>query len=66
LEHKIIRLPAVKAGTQLSRSSIYEGVRKGTFPAPIKLGPRSVGWLQSEVEAWVVGRVAASRKETVQ
>ncbi len=66
MQQVILKLPAVKVGTQLSRSSIYEGVRKNTFPAPIKLGARSVGWLQSDVEAWVAARVAASRNQVTQ
>jgi prophage regulatory protein len=55
----ILRLPAVKTYTGLSRSSIYLAVSKGTFPQPIKLGARSVGWLESEIEAWLRQQVEA-------
>lgn len=57
----IIRLPLVKARTGLSRSSIYLKIADGTFPAPIGLGARSVGWLESEVIAWINDRISASR-----
>jgi prophage regulatory protein len=57
----ILRLPAVKARTGLSRSTIYNRISSGTFVAPIKLGPHSVGWLESEVEAWIDLQITASR-----
>jgi len=55
------RLPRVRARVDLSRSSIYDLIAKGKFPRPIKLGVRSVGWLDSEIEKWIRGRVEASR-----
>lgn len=58
---KILRLPDVKARTGLSRSSIYSRISAGTFVAPIKIGPRSVGWLEREVEAWIDLQVTTSR-----
>jgi len=53
----ILRLPAVKARIGLSRSSIYKMVSAREFPPPVRLGPRAVGWLESEVEAWLTSRV---------
>jgi len=58
----ILRLPAVKTRTGLSRSSIYLRMFERTFPASIALGPRSVGWLESEIEEWLQRRIDASRK----
>lgn len=58
---EILRLPAVQRRTGLSRSTIYLRVSDGTFPRPISLGARAVGWLDSDVTAWVEARVAASR-----
>ena len=58
---EILRLPAVKARTGLSRSTIYQRVREGTFPQPINLGKRAVGWLASEVDAWLAAQVERSR-----
>lgn len=59
---RIIRLPEVETVTGKRRSAIYEGVAKGTFPAPIPLGPRAVGWLEDEIEDWQE-RCIASRAE---
>ena len=56
-----IRLPEVKAVTGLSKTSIYELIRVKTFPAPVRLGPRSVAWVKAEIRDWAVERVQASR-----
>lgn len=57
------RLPRVRARVDLSRSSIYDLIAKGKFPRPIKLGARSVGWLDSDIDNWLRERVAESRGE---
>ena len=48
----IYRLPKVMELTGLSRSSIYLALSKGTFPKPIKLGQRSIGWPESLLIQW--------------
>lgn len=58
LSETILRLPAVKAATGLSRSTIYARVRLGTFPAPVPLGGNRVGWVESEIAAWILRRFA--------
>lgn len=50
---QILRIQEVIKKTGLSRSNLYDMVRKGEFPAPLKLGERASGWLVSEVEAWI-------------
>ena len=55
----IIRLPAVIKKTGLSRSTIYNLVGANQFPPRIKLGPRSMGFLESEVDAWLSEKIAA-------
>jgi|GEM_PF-1198894 Predicted transcriptional regulator len=61
LDVAFIRLPEVKAVTGLSKTTIYELIRVKDFPAPVRLGPRVVAWVKSEVRQWAVGRVQASR-----
>lgn len=56
-----LRLPEVKALTGLSKTSIYELIREKSFPAPVRLGPRAVAWVKSEIRQWAVDRVHASR-----
>ena len=55
---RILRRKEVEEITGLSRSSIYLRIQRGTFPAPIKLGARAVGWLEQEIEAWLEARVS--------
>lgn len=55
----ILRRKHVEARTGLSRSTIYLRIQEGTFPRPINLGARAVGWLESEVTEWIAERVAA-------
>ena len=57
----IIRLPAVVSMTGISRSRIYEFMKRETdpFPRPIRLGPNSVGWRRVEIENWLDARERA-------
>ncbi|MGC9984731.1 MAG: AlpA family transcriptional regulator [Polyangia bacterium] len=61
---RILRRRQVEALTGWARSTIYQGMAEGRFPKPIHLGPRSVGWLASEIEGWVQARIAESRPAT--
>lgn len=60
---RFIKLPPVKQITGMSCSEIYRRIAAGTFPKQIKLGPKSVVWIESEVLAWCDERIAASRGE---
>jgi prophage regulatory protein len=62
MNNNVLRLPAVMASIGLSRSSIYLRVSEGSFPKPISLGARAVGWLQSDIEDWLRQRVELSRE----
>jgi prophage regulatory protein len=57
----ILRLTQVKARIGRCRSSIYADIKAGRFVAPIRIGPRAVGWLQHEVDEWIAARIAESR-----
>lgn len=61
---QILRLPRVEERTGLSRSSIYSHMAAGSFPRPIRLaGGNAVGWLESEIQAWIDAQVRATRGE---
>lgn len=64
MAHIILRLPAIKARTALSRSSIYKLVAQHAFPQPVRLGLRSVGWLEAEIDDWLERRVSESRNSS--
>jgi prophage regulatory protein len=58
----ILRLPTVKARTGLSRSTIYLRISEGSFPKPVSLGGRAVGWIEAEVNDWLNRQIESSRK----
>ena len=58
---KILRLKTVLGRTGLTRSMAYALLKDDLFTRPINLGPRAVGWLESEIDAWITARVEASR-----
>ena len=57
---RVLRLPRVQARTGLARSTIYVRVADGSFPKPVRLGARAVGWIEAEVEAWIREQIATS------
>ena len=59
MAEKILRLLAVLTTTGLCRSAVYAGMKEGTFPKPVALGRRSVGWRESAVLAWMKSRPLA-------
>jgi len=58
MTYSILRLPAVKAATGLSRSTLYLRILSGVFPRPVSLGGRAVGWPAHEVAALNAARIA--------
>jgi len=57
----IIRRGEVERRTGLKRSTLYERIKEGTFPRPISLGGRAVGWLEIEVDGWLSAQIQKSR-----
>lgn len=58
----ILRRKQVEKRTGLSRSTIYLRIQEGSFPRPISLGVRAVGWLENEIEAWLAARMEIRNK----
>lgn len=70
-EIRILRRKQVEARTGLSRSTIYSKLKHNpkrpgdydpTFPVPISIGAKAVGWIESEIDAWLTAQVEKSRK----
>ncbi len=67
----ILRLKRVRELTGLSRSTIYSKLDRRskqydpTFPRSVSLGPRAVGFPESEIRAWIAERIAARDKAAV-
>lgn len=67
----ILRRKQVEQRTGLSRSSIYARLshnpkRPGdydqSFPKPVSVGAKAVGWIESEIESWLSAQIEKSRK----
>lgn len=59
---RVLRRPLVEVKTGLSRSSIYarldpkSPLYDPSFPRPVSIGARAVGWLNHEVDQWIEER----------
>ena len=51
MPNKILRKPSVLDRTGWSAPTLWRRVKDGSFPPPRQIGPRAVGWLESEVDA---------------
>ncbi|MGG5288859.1 helix-turn-helix transcriptional regulator [Pseudomonas shirazensis] len=57
---RFMRLDEVIKVTGLGRNTIYRRIGEGTFPRQVRLGPKSVAWLQSAISAWMTSVVEGS------
>ena len=60
-EPAFLRRRQVQTRTGLSRSTIYQYIKDGVYPKTVPLGPRAVGWLESDVTEWIAARVKIAR-----
>ena len=65
MKRTILRLPAVKIESGLSRSTIYLRVSQGLWTRPVSLGARAVGWPSDEVEAINAARIAGNTDDEI-
>lgn len=56
MAEKLLRRPEVEARTGLSRSTLYDWMKRGEFPQPVRLGTRLVAWRESDVTEWLESR----------
>jgi prophage regulatory protein len=54
---RIIRESECRARTGLSRTQRWRLEREGRFPARVPLSERAFGWVESEVQDWIFGRL---------
>ncbi len=65
MTHTILRVPAAKAQSGYSRSTIYLRISQGLWTRQISLGPRCIGWPANEVEALNAARIAGKTDEEI-
>jgi prophage regulatory protein len=52
-DEKLLKLKEVLARLPISKSTWYDGVKRKTLPQPVRLGTRSVAWLESDIEDYL-------------
>ncbi|WP_307637782.1 helix-turn-helix transcriptional regulator [Variovorax boronicumulans] len=62
LQDALLRKPEVLRRTGLSNSSLYLLMAQGGFPRPVRLGPRTVRWVEREVQAFIEACVTGRNK----
>jgi prophage regulatory protein len=55
---RMLRLAQVLDATGLGKTKIYELQSKGEFPMRVKITSHTVGWVEEEVQAWLMSRVS--------
>jgi prophage regulatory protein len=58
-KERLIRFPETCKRTSKSRAGIYAAINRGDFPKPVKLGPKSVAFVEAEVDAWIADLMAS-------
>lgn len=54
---RLIKLKDVIQKTTLGHSSIYKFIGEGSFPKQVSLGAKSVAWVESEVDDWIMEKI---------
>jgi prophage regulatory protein len=65
MKRNILRIPAVKFQSGLSRSTIYQRISEGLWTKPVSLGARAVGWPSDEVDAINSARIAGKTDDEI-
>ncbi|EMZ4246795.1 TPA: AlpA family transcriptional regulator [Salmonella enterica] len=59
---RFIRVPEVLRRVGFGRTKLYELIRQGRFPAQVKIGPRTVAFVESEIDEWIEATIRNSRQ----
>ena len=58
---RMLRLKQVEDRVGFKKSKLYDDMEKGLFPQSVPLGPRAIGWLESEINDWIADKVEQRR-----
>ena len=56
---RILKLKEVLNRTGLGKTTLYMLIKSADFPKQVPLGLRAVGWLEKEVDSWIIKRIEA-------
>jgi len=52
---RLLRIREVLQRLPISRTSLYDGIKVGLYPAPVRIGKRTVAWRESEIDRLIKG-----------
>lgn len=59
----LIRMPEVLRRIGYGKAWVYKLIALNLFPKPVKIGTRSIAFVESEIDEWINSRIEESRKE---
>ncbi|HAT5065599.1 MULTISPECIES: helix-turn-helix transcriptional regulator [Klebsiella] len=62
ITNRFIRVPEVLRRVGFGRTKLYELIRQGRFPEQVKIGPRTVAFVESEIDEWIEATIRNSRQ----
>lgn len=62
ITNRFIRIPEVLRRVGFGRTKLYELIRQGRFPEQVKIGPRTVAFVESEIDEWIEATIRNSRQ----
>ena len=54
---RLIKINEVMNQTALGRSSVYKYMKEGLFPKPVTQIGKSVAWVESEIQEWILDKI---------
>ena len=61
MSQTLIRMPETMRRTGYGKAWLYKLINQNRFPKPVKIGSRSIAFIESEIDEWVSQRIAESR-----
>ncbi|EPC4026811.1 helix-turn-helix transcriptional regulator [Aeromonas salmonicida] len=55
---RLLRIKDVIYKVGLSKPTIYLRMKEGTFPRPVSIGPKSVAWVEHEINDWLTAKIS--------
>lgn len=62
---RLLRIHQVLERIPVSKTTWYDGIKKGRYPAPVRLTPRTSAWLESDIDG-LIERLCQDKEEHIQ
>ena len=62
---RLLRIHQVLERIPVSKTTWYDGIKKGRYPAPVRLTPRTSAWLESDIDE-LIEKLCQDKEEQLQ